>query len=182
MPLRNRNSRLGYKCFFVTTSCFHHLSLLPHGNGFKLLSNMINRYAYVYNCDIISYVLMPNHFHLIIYFNEDTRLSEFMREVKKQSALEIRIDIGITNPSLLHAIEYPAKGQLYKLWADGFHDFPLYSKKMVKQKLKYIHNNPLQEHWQLVPTAEQYQYSSAAFYANTTEGLIRTTLYSKYFH
>ena len=32
------------------------------------------------------------------------------------------------------------------------------------QKLKYIHNNPMQPHWQLAATPAAYPWSSAAFY------------------
>jgi hypothetical protein len=31
--------------------------------------------------------------------------------------------------------------------------------------LQYIHNNPLQEHWKLAASPEEYYYSSAKFYA-----------------
>jgi len=32
------------------------------------------------------------------------------------------------------------------------------------QKLDYIHNNPLQEKWQMSDFPENYKYSSARFY------------------
>jgi len=38
------------------------------------------------------------------------------------------------------------------------------SKKMAEQTLIYIHNNPLQEKWNLANAAENYKYSSALYY------------------
>jgi hypothetical protein len=32
------------------------------------------------------------------------------------------------------------------------------------QKLKYIHNNPMAEHWNLVQNPYDYKYSSARYY------------------
>ncbi|HYH16315.1 MAG TPA: hypothetical protein VD794_13895, partial [Flavisolibacter sp.] len=40
----------------------------------------------------------------------------------------------------------------------------LANQQMAFQKLDYIHNNPLAEHWQLVQDPSDYTYSSAAFY------------------
>ncbi len=37
---------------------------------------------------------------------------------------------------------------------------------MLEQKLDYLHNNPLQNHWNLALTPEEYHYSSAGFYFN----------------
>ncbi len=37
---------------------------------------------------------------------------------------------------------------------------------MAVQTLEYIHNNPLQEHWNLAEYQEDYKYSSASYYIN----------------
>lgn len=34
----------------------------------------------------------------------------------------------------------------------------------VEQKIDYIHNNPLQDHWNLATSPEEYKWSSAKFY------------------
>ncbi|MDB5264289.1 MAG: hypothetical protein JWQ14_3572, partial [Adhaeribacter sp.] len=35
---------------------------------------------------------------------------------------------------------------------------------ILEQKLHYLHQNPLQERWQLATSPENYPWSSAAFY------------------
>ena len=40
------------------------------------------------------------------------------------------------------------------------------NREMAQQKIEYIHNNPLQEHWNLVAEPELYYYSSAYDYVN----------------
>ena len=37
-------------------------------------------------------------------------------------------------------------------------------KELVFQKLNYSHNNPLQDHWKLADSPENYKWSSAKFY------------------
>ena len=39
-----------------------------------------------------------------------------------------------------------------------------YTKEVAMQKLKYIHNNPMAEHWNLVQNPYDYKYSSARYY------------------
>jgi putative transposase len=42
--------------------------------------------------------------------------------------------------------------------------FHLFKRETALQKLDYIHNNPLAEHWQLCTDPIKYYYSSARFY------------------
>ena len=39
-----------------------------------------------------------------------------------------------------------------------------FSREVAFQKLRYIHNNPLAGHWQLVKDPCDYKYSSARYY------------------
>jgi len=41
---------------------------------------------------------------------------------------------------------------------------PIFTREVASQKLKYIHNNPLAEHWQLAKYPWEYKYSSAKYY------------------
>lgn len=40
----------------------------------------------------------------------------------------------------------------------------LYDRKILEQKLDYIHLNPLQAHWNLVTDPNDYYFSSSSFY------------------
>jgi hypothetical protein len=40
----------------------------------------------------------------------------------------------------------------------------LYKERTTVQKINYIHNNPLQEHWRLAESPVEYPFSSARFY------------------
>jgi REP-associated tyrosine transposase len=41
---------------------------------------------------------------------------------------------------------------------------PLYSQKVVEQKINYIHGNPINPKWSLADEPQGYKYSSARFY------------------
>jgi putative transposase len=40
----------------------------------------------------------------------------------------------------------------------------MYSRKVIEQKLDYIHNNPVQGKWMLANSPIDYHFSSASFY------------------
>jgi hypothetical protein len=55
-------------------------------------------------------------------------------------------------------------GHKYQVWQQGFDSVAITKQKDMLTKLNYIHNNPLQEHWKLCPSPEEYPFSSAAYY------------------
>lgn len=68
---------------------------------------------------------------------------------------------------------YPFEDQPYEVWrANKRHEFwqreslaiELYSTTVARQKLNYIHQNPVRGKWQLAASPSEYRYSSAAFY------------------
>jgi len=57
-----------------------------------------------------------------------------------------------------------SKNRKYNFWQPEPDQFLLYKAETIAQKLNYMHNNPLQDHWQLVNDSLEYPYSSARFY------------------
>ncbi len=53
--------------------------------------------------------------------------------------------------------------QQYKVWQNGYHAEHIYSNKFIRQKMDYIHNNPVNE--KIVTMPEDYYFSSARNYA-----------------
>jgi len=49
------------------------------------------------------------------------------------------------------------------VWEDGYYTEKIYSNKFIKQKINYIHQNPVKN--KIVEKAEDYWFSSAKNYA-----------------
>jgi putative transposase len=64
---------------------------------------------------------------------------------------------------------------------DWFDDVKLRSRKGLETKLNYIHENPLQEQWNLVDSPEKYPSSSAAFYENAIPSELEIIHYLRIF-
>lgn len=125
---------------------------------------------------------MPNHIHLIIYFDKKIHLSAWMRDLKKFTAVKIRQEIERNGELLaLEELRFHRRKQVFKVWEDRFHHFFLYQRHALETKLHYIHQNPLQEHWNLVPTPEEWLHSSARFYIKGIQPPVTITDYRDFF-
>ena len=59
--------------------------------------------------------------------------------------------------------EHLKQEQQFKLWQNGYHPEIVESNWFIKQKVNYIHNNPVKD--KIVTLPEDYYFSSARNYA-----------------
>lgn len=136
-----------------------------------------------------SYVIMSNHLHLLASTQSPFELSSVLRDFKAHTAKMILLYLQNENHPesrrkwLLHVLKYHAFGrknqQTYQVWQSGNHPVLLYSKKVILQKLQYIHLNPVRAGFVAHP--RDWLYSSALFY-ETGEGLLDITTLDIAFH
>lgn len=127
--------------------------------------------------EIYSYILMSNHIHLLCKATEGFILSDVIRDFKKFTSKKI-IKIIIDEPesrrewmldSFKKACEHLKREQTYKVWQDGYYAELIYSNAFIKQKVEYIHNNPVKD--KIVALPEDYYFSSARNYAGLDNDL-----------
>ncbi|WP_207431949.1 REP-associated tyrosine transposase [Sabulibacter ruber] len=117
--------------------------------------------------EIFSYVLMPNHLHLVAR-RQEQGLSEVIGRFKSFTAKKLLAAIA-HNPVesrkewLLFLFQRFAKTNTqygtYHFWQYTNHPTPLPTPVLIQQKVDYIHQNPVRAG--LVTTPETYLYSSA---------------------
>ncbi len=117
--------------------------------------------------EIYAYVLMSNHLHLVCRRREGL-LSEWIRDFKSFTAKTI-IQLIEQNPLesrkdwMLRLFEYHARHQqqhaTYMFWQKTNHPVELSSAFLVRQKIDYIHLNPVRAG--VVYEPYHYVYSSA---------------------
>ena len=54
--------------------------------------------------------------------------------------------------------------QEHSVWETEYEAVNVFTPGFLRQKMAYIHHNPLQSRWQLADRAEQYMWSSARYY------------------
>jgi putative transposase len=165
--LRNRTLLTEERCFFITTTCYQHLPLLFDTQCFSILFDSFQFYNEKYKAKLLAYVLMNNHIHFILFFEEANHLSNYMGDFKKYTSLKIREYMQILQSEQLQHIDYEHRSQPFKIWTDRYDDVYLYSRDHCETKITYIHNNPVKAG--LVNDPVDYPFSSAAFYDGKRE-------------
>lgn len=140
--------------FFVTTT-FEDWKEYGNIDGmYEGISKSLTFSLSKYSARMIAHVLMPSHIHMILAIN-GIQLSNFMRDFKKYVAQKLAKECGISAE---------------KIWMSGYDTVVLYSEKVFKEKLEYIHHNPVKAG--LVEMAEDWEWSSAGAYLLERDGLI----------
>jgi len=116
-----------------------------------------------YECKLIAFVLMPDHFHLTL--NPcDGDIQKHIGILKSLSAKRL-IDLTPQNFFL--------NGEENQVWQESFKALPLWSGWMIKQKIDYIHSNPIRAG--LVKSTVEYRWSSFhSFYGEPDDDLLET--------
>jgi putative transposase len=89
------------------------------------------------------FVVMPNHFHLLLTPGETTSLEKVVQLIKGGSSHEI----------------HQQTGNKMEIWQVGFHDWSIRDGEDYLAKVRYIHMNPVQA--RLVERPEDWTFGSA---------------------
>jgi len=111
---------------------------------------------------IMAFVLMNNHFHLLWQMAAGHKREDEQRNFLKYTGQQILKNLQNTRSSMLNELLVQAKDRKYQVWKRNSLKIPLWSGKVIDQKLEYIHLNPVKAG--LCEQPEDYKYSSARFY------------------
>jgi len=111
---------------------------------------------------IYGFVIMDNHIHVIWHLQPNKRREAVQRDFLKYTAQQIKKDMVINHSNELTQFLVNAKDRKYQFWERNPLSVEIWSEKVLLQKLKYMHENPVRAGICRVP--EQYKYSSALFY------------------
>jgi REP element-mobilizing transposase RayT len=160
--------------YYLTTVVYGRLPIFTTASYVVSVIDSLNFYRYKKKYKILGYVVMPDHLHLLIWLHGNSTISEIMRDLKKYTAVRIIRQAEVESRHKWLAVFEQAgamtRRSQNKVWQDGFWDKIIYSDKMLRQKLNYIHRNPVRAG--LVETADAYPYSSFRSYIEGDDSLI----------
>ncbi|MCR8561451.1 transposase [Mucilaginibacter sp. BJC16-A38] len=113
---------------------------------------------------VYGFVIMPNHIHLIWQIQDGSNRDNIQMRFLKFTAQQMKFKLMDTDNSRLSDYFVNAKDRQYQFWERNSLSIDLWTPNVFIQKLDYIHNNPLQDKWQLAKYPKDYKYSSAKFY------------------
>lgn len=104
---------------------------------------------------------MPEHVHLMMSQPKEGEVSTVLQMLKQRTSWKIRrsnntSDTGKPRP------EFPQEAELRSFWQVRYYDFNVYKKYKVREKLQYMHSNPVVRG--LVQNPGDWTWSSWGFY------------------
>jgi len=153
--------------YFVSFATVFWIDVFTRQVYFDVLSDSIAYCRKEKGMELFAYCFMPSHIHLI-FRDENENPSALLRDFKKYTAKKILKSIQ-NNPQesrkewLLSMFEQAGNDNrnvaTYQFWQHHNKPIELWSPKVIKQKLDYIHNNPVVSGFVTDPT--DWKYSSA---------------------
>jgi putative transposase len=127
-------------------------------------SQVRQRYQFV----VLGYVVMPEHFHLLISEPQERTPSTVMQALKlgfaRRVLFQMRRRRNAAQPQLFeHAPQH--------IWQKRFYDFNVWSERKRLEKLRYLHRNPVKRG--LVESPELWKWSSYRAYALGEAGAVK---------
>jgi len=130
--------------------------------------------------DLFAWVLMSNHAHLLAQ-SKNGDISGLIRDIKRHTSKAIIEYIQNERESrrnwilkiFSEAASKTNRNKDYQVWTHENHCVQVYTDTFVREKLEYIHNNPVRAG--IVALPEHYIYSSAKNYAGE-KGLLEVEI------
>lgn len=165
--------------YFVTTTAARHKCIFQRDDIKRILVDALYYVSLMNQAKLYAFVVMPNHFHAIVQCVQTHPLKDWVRAFKTSTSQLIvryhRVRQDDEMLAILASLVTNPKRYRYKVWEDGYLAKAVFSPDFLRQKLEYIHNNPLQPHWNLTDAPEAYPWSSARSYLTGEPGIIPVT-------
>ena len=155
---------------FLTFSCYRRLPLLKTMRARNLFVQALGRIRERYKFLLVGYVVMPNHVHLLISESPSGTPSVVLKVLKQRVSRDLRGNKRRTPTGQLRLAFARGDGSLPRFWRPRFYDFNVWNKKKLREKLEYMHTNPVAR--KLVDHPKEWPWSSWSFYAKREAGLV----------
>ncbi len=160
-----RKSHIEINKIYFWTCTIHQWNRLFITDHYKeLIRNSLYKLVKEKLATIYGYVIMPNHLHLIIQFNQLNGKEKPNASFLKETSHVLLKKLMDSNDETLSNYAVEEHDRKFRIWQRDALAIEILSKEMLEQKLAYIHNNPIHERWQLVEDKNDYLYSSSSFY------------------
>ena len=136
---------------FVTFCCYHRRRLLLGDQRCRVFESALERVRRSYLLCIYGYVVMPEHVHLLLSEPRQDTLADALKSLKQ----------GVSRQLL---------GNTEHFWQKRYYDFNIRNYEQFREKLRYIHRNPVKRGFCDRP--EDWLWSSFRHYATGVEGRV----------
>jgi putative transposase len=155
---------------FITFSCYERRPLLDTVRARSFFVKILGEVRSHRGSLLVGYVVMPEHVHLLLSEPAKGNLAKLVQVLKQRVSRAIRARKRRSSGQL--SLKFPnPPGELRRFWQRRYFDFNVYTAKKMREKLDYIHANPIQR--KLVKHPRDWPWSSWSFYARNEQGLLK---------
>ncbi len=153
--------------YFVSFATVYWVDVFTRETYFCILADCVGHCRRHKGMEVYAYCFMPNHVHFIFRSREGNPMG-LLRDFKKYSARKllnaIQKHLGESRSEWMLDLFKKAGAKnnhitQYQFWQHNNHPIELWSVRVIKQKIKYIHDNPVAAG--LVREPADWKYSSA---------------------
>lgn len=145
IPLRRAdpaNIAAGVRTFFVTSSIAGKRSLLQSDRAAKLFLDVLYHYRAERKYRLHEFVVMPDHFHLLITLGPEISVERAVQFIKGGFAFRAARELGLRPP----------------IWERGFSEVSVHDAQTFASLREYIGKNPIKR--RLAVSSYEYEYCS----------------------
>ena len=147
------------------------LPLLDNPAIIKIILNSLGFLQKEKRLTLYAYVIMKTHLHLVASSeNISKEIANFRSYTARKSIDHLKEH---ERPKILELLSQQKlstrQDREYQFWQQGVQPKRIHDRKMMTQKITYIHQNPVRKGY--VDKAEDWQYSSAGIYAGKDDPL-----------
>jgi putative transposase len=144
-----RYQKMGH-LHFVTFGCYRGQAHLERAMARDLFEDALERIRQRYDFQVVGYVVMPDHTHLLV--------SEPVRESLAVGLQALKLSVARRSKEI-------------PFWQARYYDFNVFTEEKRLEKLEYIHSNPVKQG--LVERMEQWRWSSYRSYSTGEQGPVQ---------
>jgi putative transposase len=155
---------------FLTFSCYRRLPLLGTARARNAFVAALAKIRERYHFRLVGYVVMPEHVHLLISEGSKCTPSLVLKVLKQRVSRDLRKKRKRAVAAQLRLSFAEGDAGLARFWQPRFYDFNVYSARKLREKLEYMHGNPVKR--RLVRNPGDWIWSSYWFYEKGEKGLV----------
>jgi putative transposase len=158
--------------YFITSTVVRWIPVFTAEPYFQIIVDSFKYCQQEKALELYAYVIVDNHFHAVV---QGPNLSKMLQSIKSYTANKIIEQLQTDNKKWLldelafYKKKYKAESE-FQLWQEGFHPQLLTDEVMIRQKIEYIHYNPVRRRF--VDRPEYWRYSSARIYYLDDDSII----------
>jgi len=146
---------------FYTATCLNWQHLLQPDSHKKIIIDSLSFLVKEKRIWLYGYVIMPNHIHILWSKQPDWLDKNVQQHFSKYTAQNLKWSLQ-NNSVNLDNYKSTQNDREYQFWERRPYKATMYNRKVLEEKLDYIHNNPVKAG--LCDLPEDYKYSSARYY------------------